>query len=91
MSGFPLSIVHAECWLQRLRNTPFIAAGTIRSSPLQSHGDHMRALAEATRLAVREAGINGDQVEAIALDTTDSTVIPVDENLCSTRRALPLV
>src|ERR1700722_10922852 len=43
----------------------------------QSHDAHMRALALATRLALQEAGISGDQVEAIALDTTGSSVIPV--------------
>jgi L-ribulokinase len=43
----------------------------------QSHGDHMLALAAATRQAVKEAGIKGDQVAAIALDTTGSSVIPV--------------
>ena len=47
----------------------------------QSHDDHMRALAEATHAAVKQAGISGDQVEAIALDTTGSSVIPVDKNL----------
>jgi L-ribulokinase len=47
----------------------------------QSHDDHMRALAEATRAAVKQAGISADQVKAIALDTTGSSVIPVDKNL----------
>jgi L-ribulokinase len=47
----------------------------------QSHNDHMRALAEATRQAVQEAGISSDQVEAMALDTTGSSVIPVGEGL----------
>ncbi len=47
----------------------------------QSHDDHMRALAAATRQAVKEAGIKGDQVEAIALDTTGSSVVPVGEGL----------
>lgn len=47
----------------------------------QSHDDHMRALALATRQALHEAGVAGDQVEAIALDTTGSTVIPVGEGL----------
>lgn len=47
----------------------------------QSHDDHMRALALATRQAVKEAGIAGDQVLAIALDTTGSTVIPLGEGL----------
>jgi L-ribulokinase len=47
----------------------------------QSHNDHMRALAAATRQAVKEAGINGNQVDAIALDTTGSSVVPVGEGL----------
>ncbi len=47
----------------------------------QSHQDHMSALASATREAVAKAGISGDQVKAIALDTTGSSVIPVGENL----------
>jgi L-ribulokinase len=47
----------------------------------QSHSDHMSALASATRLAIKEAGIRGDQVEAIALDTTGSSVIPVAADL----------
>jgi L-ribulokinase len=41
----------------------------------------MRALASATREAVKQAGIAGDQVQAIALDTTGSSVIPVGRNL----------
>jgi L-ribulokinase len=44
----------------------------------QAHADHMRALAAATQKAVASAGISGDQVEAVALDTTGSSVIPVD-------------
>ena len=47
----------------------------------QSHDDHMRALASATRQAVKEAGIPGDRVAAIALDTTGSSVIPVAADL----------
>jgi L-ribulokinase len=47
----------------------------------QSHEDHMRALAAAMREAVSKAGIRGDQVEAIALDTTGSSVIPVGNNM----------
>src|SRR6185312_10134329 len=45
------------------------------------HADHMRALAQATRQALREAGIAGEEVAAIALDTTGSSVIPVDERM----------
>jgi L-ribulokinase len=47
----------------------------------QSHDDHMRALAAGTREAVKQAGIRGDQIEAIALDTTGSSVIPVNKDL----------
>lgn len=47
----------------------------------QSHADHLRALAEAMRDALAAAGVSGDQIEAIAIDTTGSSVIPVDANL----------
>jgi L-ribulokinase len=47
----------------------------------QSHADHMNALAAAMRSAVAHAGIDGSAVEAMALDTTGSSVIPVDEHL----------
>jgi L-ribulokinase len=41
----------------------------------------MSALVEATARALAAAGVPGSAVEAIALDTTGSSVIPVDENL----------
>jgi L-ribulokinase len=47
----------------------------------QSHDDHMRALAAASRDGIRQAGISGSQIEAIALDTTGSSVIPVGKDL----------
>ncbi|HXU47518.1 MAG TPA: ribulokinase [Candidatus Binatia bacterium] len=47
----------------------------------QSHADHMSALASATKKALATAGVAGESVEAIALDTTGSSVIPVGENL----------
>jgi L-ribulokinase len=47
----------------------------------QSHEDHMKALAEATRKAVAQAGVKGTDVASIALDTTGSSVIPVDAGL----------
>src|SRR3990172_8232044 len=59
----------AEYPLHRKREDPDFAT--------QSHDDHMRALAEATRKAVKAAGIAGDRVEAIALDTTGSSIVPV--------------
>ena len=63
----------AEYPLHRKREDPEHAT--------QSHDDHMRALAEATRAAVKQAGISGDQVEAIALDTTGSFFVPVAANM----------
>src|SRR6266403_5601146 len=47
----------------------------------QSHEDHMRALAAATREAIKQAGISGDQVASIALDTTGSSVNAVDRDM----------
>src|SRR5512146_2589602 len=47
----------------------------------QSHAAHMKALVEATQKAVREAGVPGGDVAAIALDTTGSSVVPVGEGL----------
>jgi L-ribulokinase len=47
----------------------------------QSHADHLRALAEATARALKDAGVPGDKVEALAIDTTGSSVIPVGEGL----------
>jgi L-ribulokinase len=47
----------------------------------QSHADHMSALAQATRRAIENSGIDGHAIEAIALDTTGSSVIPVDAQL----------
>ena len=47
----------------------------------QSHADHMRALCDAMRGALANAGVSGQSVEAIALDTTGSSVIPVDARM----------
>jgi L-ribulokinase len=59
----------AEYPLKRKREDPDYAT--------QSHADHMNALSQATRLALASAGVAGDQIKAIALDTTGSSVIPV--------------
>src|SRR5438270_2705266 len=47
----------------------------------QSHSDHMRGLIEAMKKALENAGVKGEQIEAIALDTTGSSVVPVGEGL----------
>ena len=59
----------AEYPLHRRRDDPEYAT--------QSHDDHMRALASATREALKQAGVSGESVASIALDTTGSSVIPV--------------
>jgi L-ribulokinase len=63
----------AEYPLHRKREDPEYAT--------QSHEDHMRALAAATRDVIRKSGIPTEQILAIALDTTGSSVIPVGKNL----------
>jgi len=63
----------AEYPLHRKREDPDYAT--------QSHEDHMRALAEATRAAIKAAGVDGTQIASIALDTTGSSVIPVGEGM----------
>jgi L-ribulokinase len=68
-----LGFATAEYPLHRLREDPEYAT--------QSHDDHMRALAAATREALKQAGVAGETVESIALDTTGSSVIPVGEGM----------
>jgi len=47
----------------------------------QRHEAHCRALERAFQSALATADIRGTEVEALALDTTGSTVVPVDEHL----------
>src|ERR1041385_5873765 len=56
----------------------------VRSDPdqaTQSHADHMAALVTATGEALKQAGIPGSAVEALAIDTTGLSVIPVGPHL----------
>ncbi len=59
--------------LYRRREDPDYAA--------QKHADHMEALVAATRQALGAASVDGERVEALALDTTGSTVVPVAAGL----------
>jgi L-ribulokinase len=59
----------AEYPLHRKREDPDFAT--------QSHEAHMQALCSAMRAALQSSGVSGESVEAIALDTTGSSVIPV--------------
>src|SRR5271154_6382674 len=59
--------------LKRKREDPDFAT--------QSHQDQMDALVIAMREVLAKAGIPGERVDAIALDTTGSSVVPVDARL----------
>ncbi len=69
----PIGTASAEYPLHRKREDPDYAT--------QSHHDQMQALVRATRAVLEKTGVPGEGVVAIALDTTGSSVIPVDENL----------
>ena len=68
-----LGTASASYPLHRTRDDPDFAT--------QSHADQMNALVEATRRVLAETGINAADVQAIAIDTTGSSVIPVDAGL----------
>jgi L-ribulokinase len=69
----PIGTASASYPLHRRREDPDFAT--------QSHNDQMTALAAATRDALRVTGVDRNDVAAVALDTTGSSVIPVGENL----------
>lgn len=72
-AGGPLGWGVAEYPVNRDRRDPDFAT--------QSHEAHMAALVAATKIALGAAKVDGATVEAIALDTTGSTVIPVGKGL----------
>jgi L-ribulokinase len=63
----------AEYPVKRDRHDPDFAT--------QSHAAHMNALVDAMHRALSDGKVDGTDVLAIALDTTGSTVIPVDDQL----------
>lgn len=63
----------AEYPLHRKREDPEYAT--------QSHEDQMSALARATREVLTKTRVRPEDVVAIALDTTGSSVVPVDKDL----------
>ena len=68
-----LGTASASYPLHRKRDDPDFAT--------QSHADQMAALAKAMREVLAQTNISGDQIEALALDTTGSSVIPVDARM----------
>src|SRR6266566_714281 len=69
----PIGAGMAEYPLHRKKEDPDFAT--------QRHADHMDALVLAMRKALATAGVKGEQVAAIALDTTGSSVVPVGKGL----------
>ena len=69
----PVGTASASYPLHRRREDPDFAT--------QSHADQMNALAVAMKDVLASTGISGESVLAIALDTTGSSVIPVNQNL----------
>lgn len=65
-----LGTASASYPLNRKREDPDFAT--------QSHAAHMTALATAMRDVLQQTGVDGGSVEAIALDTTGSSVVFVD-------------
>ncbi|MFL6353274.1 MAG: ribulokinase [Bryobacteraceae bacterium] len=63
----------AEYPLHRTRSDPDYAT--------QSHADHMSALTVAMKQALQTAAVDGSAIQAIALDTTGASVIPVGHKL----------
>jgi L-ribulokinase len=47
----------------------------------QSHQDHLKALKVAMTKAIAQAGVAGTDIEALAIDTTGSSVVPVNARL----------
>jgi L-ribulokinase len=68
-----LGTASADYPLARKRDDPDYAT--------QSHTDQMQALVRATRQVLEESHVNGQDVAAIALDTTGSSVVPVDASM----------
>ncbi len=68
-----LGAATAEYPLHRKKNDPDYAT--------ESHDDHTAALATAMRKALSAAAVPGAAVKALAIDTTGSSVIPVDDHM----------
>lgn len=78
-----VSIIHSE--RGRLGSGsaqyPLLRSSDDADFATQRHADHCRALESAFRSALATAAINGKTIEALAVDTTGSTVVPVDDGL----------
>jgi L-ribulokinase len=68
-----LGTATAEYPLRRKREDPDYAT--------QSHADQMKALVRATKKVMKETGVDGECIAAMALDTTGSSVVPVNAKM----------
>jgi L-ribulokinase len=68
-----LGTASAEYPLHRKREDPEFAT--------QAHQDQMDALVKATRQVLADTGVDGNAVVSIALDTTGSSVVAVDDKM----------
>jgi len=68
-----LGTASASYPLKRKREDPDFAT--------QSHADQMAALVAAMRDVLAQTGVEGSQIEALALDTTGSSVVVVDAKM----------
>ena len=68
-----LGTASAEYPLHRRRDDPDYAT--------QSHQDQMDALVRATRDVLAQTGVDGKEIVSIALDTTGSSVVAVDDTM----------
>lgn len=69
----PLGAGTAAIPLERRRDDPDFAT--------QSHADQMSALAGAMQAALEDAQVSGQDIAALAVDTTASSVVPLDAKL----------
>ena len=69
----PLGTASAPYPLHRRQDDPDFAT--------QSHADHMQALVSAMASVLAQTSVGGADIEALALDTTGSSVVPVDARM----------
>lgn len=73
VSGRCLGSGEAPIPTQRSRTDPLLAT--------QRHEDHLQALEKAVSAALHNSGVRGDNIAALALDTTGSTVVALDDRM----------
>ncbi|HEY2411015.1 MAG TPA: ribulokinase [Pirellulaceae bacterium] len=62
-------------------NYPVLRRADDANHASQRHVDHLTALESAAKQAIVAANIDARQIAALGIDTTGSTIVPVDENL----------